>query len=65
MSKYVNEVKCEKCGNMGMKSLGRGKFMWCGKETTLDIVKLGKRDVTLRSEEGTLITFNKKYVAIQ
>lgn len=49
---------------MSMKVLAKGKFMWCGKENTLDIVKMGKRDVTLRSEDGTLITFNKKYVKV-
>jgi hypothetical protein len=49
---------------MAMPVVGTGRFCWCGKLHILPIIKLGKRDVTLRSEDGTRITFNKKYVEV-
>lgn len=46
---------------MAMPILGYGSFVWCGEPMRLPVVKLGKRDVTLRDDrDGSLITFKKK-----
>lgn len=45
--------------------IGKASFVWAGKPMTLPIVKLGKRDMTVRSDDGTLITFNRRGVKIE
>ena len=47
------------------KPVGKASFVWAGEPMTLPIVKLGKRDITVRSDDGTLITFNKRGVKIE
>lgn len=49
---------------MAMPTVGEGTFTLCGKTYTLPIVKTGKRDITLRANDGGLITLNKKYVQV-
>ncbi len=49
---------------MAMPVVGNGRFNWCGNVHELPIVKNGKRDITLRSADGTLITLNKKFVEV-
>ena len=45
-----------------MPILGHGKFEFVGKTYILPIVKIGKRDITMRSDDCGLITLNKKFV---
>ena len=49
---------------MALPILGRGKFKWAGKILELPIIKKGKRDITLRSPDGTRVTLNKKFVEV-
>lgn len=42
----------------------QGRFWWCGKQVIATIIKWGKRDATLKTEDGTEITFNKKHVEV-
>jgi hypothetical protein len=46
---------------MAKPVIGYGTFVWGGERLRLPIVRIGKRDVTLRyDKDGTLITFKKK-----
>jgi hypothetical protein len=48
-----------------MPVLGQGTFWLVGKMYTLPIVKMGKRDITMRNDDCGLITLNKKFVEIK
>lgn len=47
-----------------MPILGYGKFEWAKKTLVLPIVKMGKRDITMRADDCGLITLNKKFVEV-
>jgi hypothetical protein len=42
----------------------KGRFKWCGKDIIATILKWGKRDATLKTDDGTEVTFNKRYVEV-
>lgn len=48
-----------------MPVLGQGTFTLAKKEFTLPIVKMGKRDITMRADDCGLITLNKKFVRVE
>ena len=48
-----------------MPVLGQGTFIPVGKIFTLPIVKMGKRDITLRADDCGLITLNRKFIEVQ
>ena len=50
---------------MPVQEIGkRGRFVWCGKWVEATIIKWGKRDATLKTDDDTEITFNKKFVEV-
>jgi len=64
MEKLQKEQAHEKVRRLAMPVLGIGKFTWAGKEMTLNIVRIGKRDITMVSSDGTFVILNKKRVGI-
>jgi hypothetical protein len=65
MKKQIQTKEERFAERMAMPVLGMGTFVWgCKKHLTLPIVKMGKRDVTMRAEDGGLITLNKIFVEV-
>ena len=64
MASFSVMAEREKVRRLAMPVLGIGKFMWVGRELTLNIVRIGKRDITMVSPDGTFVILNKKNVEV-